>query len=467
MVAEASAEAAQAAAAAALTKGDNDAVAEDDTILDATIQDSDVRSTLRQTFSSRSPAVSQHDKARRRTSAESLHLVRQVLKQQRLANKPQEVGEFVMLLWHLCRRKHVLETNMDEQVHARLREAYMSIGTWGVDVLGLRRLLSGVRGAELVFVVLAGIHKLKLGPMLVCFEGGDAMWNMFGRLGNYVWSIADSYRDNPYHNVAHAADVTQTCLAFLAPETGGLAHVLSPEQQVAFLIAACMHDAGHVGLSNNFLIATEHPLAVRYNDFSPLEQLHCATGFETLAESGCNFLGIFRARRKDEYTKMRHLIIQLVLGTDMKHHFKHVASLKKVMENATTRHISARDNLDLGGIGIGEAGGRGQSDLAKSTDDAPPVTFSEVTTTDEDLLLVLKECIHAADISNPAKPWRVCKFWTDSVLEEFYAQGDKERRLGIPISHGMDRLNPIPLPKFQMGFIQALVLPLYVSSDPG
>lgn len=77
-----------------------------------------------------------------------------------------------------------------------------------------------------------------------------------------------------------------------------------------------------------------------------------------------------------------------------------------------------------------------------------------------DFVLVLKELIHAADISNPAKPWQLCKFWTDCVMTEFFQQGDMEREYKIPISHGMDRHNPIPLPKFQIGFIQALVRPL-------
>ena len=142
------------------------------------------------------------------------------------------MDEFVALLWHLCRRSHVVEPDMTEEVRVRVRQAYDAVGNWGVDVRRIRELFHGVRGSELVFVVLAAIHKLKLGPMLVCYEGGDAMWSMFARLGNYVWTVADAYRENPYHNVLHAADVTQTCLSFVARECGGLAAVMSPEQQV-------------------------------------------------------------------------------------------------------------------------------------------------------------------------------------------------------------------------------------------
>jgi hypothetical protein len=43
------------------------------------------------------------------------------------------------------------------------------------------------------------------------------------------------YADTPYHNKIHAADVTQTCYAFLA--TGGLGPFLSDVQTLAMLLA--------------------------------------------------------------------------------------------------------------------------------------------------------------------------------------------------------------------------------------
>mmetsp|Transcript_32872 Transcript_32872/g.53118 ORF Transcript_32872/g.53118 Transcript_32872/m.53118 type:complete len:140 (-) Transcript_32872:110-529(-) len=76
-------------------------------------------------------------------------------------------------------------------------------------------------------------------------------------------------------------------------------------------------------------------------------------------------------------------------------------------------------------------------------------------------LLRLQLALHAADLGNPAKPWGTYMAWTDRVMREFYEQGDEERSLGLPVSMGYDRDNPIPRPKFQQGFINYIVLPLY------
>jgi len=47
--------------------------------------------------------------------------------------------------------------------------------------------------------------------------------------------------------------------------------------------------------------------------------------------------------------------------------------------------------------------------------------------------------IHMADISNPSKKWSISFNWIEILFEEFFAQGDEERKLGLPISDLMDR----------------------------
>ena len=68
--------------------------------------------------------------------------------------------------------------------------------------------------------------------------------------------------------------------------------------------------------------------------------------------------------------------------------------------------------------------------------------------------------IHAADISNPTKPLEIYKEWAQRCVEEFFMQGDLEKKLGLPISFNCDR-NTVSLPKSQLGFMDAIVSPLF------
>jgi cAMP-specific phosphodiesterase 4 len=56
-----------------------------------------------------------------------------------------------------------------------------------------------------------------------------------------------------------------------------------------------------------------------------------------------------------------------------------------------------------------------------------------------DPVLALCYVLHCADISNPARPWRLAREWGARVSEEFYKQGDRERALGVPVAALNDR----------------------------
>ena len=58
--------------------------------------------------------------------------------------------------------------------------------------------------------------------------------------------------------------------------------------------------------------------------------------------------------------------------------------------------------------------------------------------------------LHMADISHPGKPWLLHQQWTSRLAEEYYRQGDEEKRLGLPISPLCDR-ETSNLPTSQIG----------------
>ena len=89
--------------------------------------------------------------------------------------------------------------------------------------------------------------------------------------------------------------------------------------------------------------------------------------------------------------------------------------------------------------------------------DAP----EKLATPIENRTFVLKYLVHGVDISNPIRPEQVCRKWAEKVLEEFFAQGDKEKAQSLPVSMLCDR-DTVSLPKSQIGFINGVVLPQFL-----
>mmetsp|Transcript_43322 Transcript_43322/g.71985 ORF Transcript_43322/g.71985 Transcript_43322/m.71985 type:complete len:144 (+) Transcript_43322:3-434(+) len=78
----------------------------------------------------------------------------------------------------------------------------------------------------------------------------------------------------------------------------------------------------------------------------------------------------------------------------------------------------------------------------------------------DDSPLVLETLVHSSDISAVGKPRHLALQWTDRVLEEFFAQGDRERELKRDISPLCDR-NTVSKANAQVGFINFIVKPTF------
>jgi hypothetical protein len=94
---------------------------------------------------------------------------------------------------------------------------------------------------------------------------------------------------NPYHNSTHASDVLQT-LHIILHRSGMLPHYADPLALLACYLAAIVHDYEHLGVTNDYLIATQSDLAIRYNDRSPMENHHLAAAFSVLRNAEFDFL---------------------------------------------------------------------------------------------------------------------------------------------------------------------------------
>ena len=137
-------------------------------------------------------------------------------------------------------------------------------------------------------------------------------------LFNFANTMQKNYKsDNSYHNAMHGCDVTFSMYHTIRLPNKKTRVEFSTVEIFAAIIAAVVHDYEHLGVTNNFLINTRHPLAVLYNDRSVLENHHCAQGFRALLHPRLNFV---ESLNPQDFNVFRSIAIQLVLATDMSRH---------------------------------------------------------------------------------------------------------------------------------------------------
>jgi len=78
-----------------------------------------------------------------------------------------------------------------------------------------------------------------------------------------------------------------------------------------------------------------------------------------------------------------------------------------------------------------------------------------------DIMLLLNTAIKFADLNHSTKPFTLHERWTNRVTDEFWGLGDRERKLGVPISPLCDRENDKNVAKSQIGFFQFICVPFY------
>src|SRR5258708_5446938 len=82
----------------------------------------------------------------------------------------------------------------------------------------------------------------------------------------------------------------------------------------------------------------------------------------------------------------------------------------------------------------------------------------------EDRILLWKILMKCSDVCNPTKDWPLYEKWCRLILDEWYIQGDSEKKLGFNVSPFMDRDN-VNVPSSQTGFIDFVVNPLFEAYD--
>eukprot|EP00927_Polykrikos_kofoidii_P009409 TRINITY_DN13926_c0_g1_i1.p1 TRINITY_DN13926_c0_g1~~TRINITY_DN13926_c0_g1_i1.p1 ORF type:complete len:1100 (-),score=130.18 TRINITY_DN13926_c0_g1_i1:76-3375(-) len=277
------------------------------------------------------------------------------------------------------------------------------------------------------------LDRVRLHAAAQFFLGGGVHKMPFDALAmvRFLEAAETGYQRCPYHRWHHAVDVTH--FVYRAMQVCDADQYLLNSERFALLVSGICHDIGHPGLNNIFLVESSHELALLYNDKSPLENMHCSKLFDLVAKPTCN---IFSQLNKSQLIEVRSTCIEAILHTDNSLHFAMVKDTQMFYE------------VNFAALGGGDGSqvfpGKDALDLLRNLASRK---------------LLIKIFLHEADISNSMKPFRICQIWAKMVLDEFFAQGDKEKQLGLPVQALNDREKVNP-PFSQVGFIEFLAFPL-------
>ena len=260
------------------------------------------------------------------------------------------------------------------------------------------------------------------------------------KLEPFLISVANQYLTSTlYHNSLHGADITQTiCLFFNNSNAEEVCHTQAIDL-LSIIIAALGHDIGHPGLTNTFHINASTEMAITYNDSSCLENFHLAKLFKTIRKEETN---IFEKLSTQDYKKIRKKMISEILATDMAIHGKILNNIRSKIPDHLLQEKNDNKN----------------DNKIKKFELISDINNEE--TTNEEKQALFDYFIHSADLGHNTKIFDISLKWVELLSNEFWLQGDKEKKMNLNISFLCDR-DTTNVPKSQVGFIGGFIIPTY------
>ena len=261
------------------------------------------------------------------------------------------------------------------------------------------------------------------------------------KLDVFLYSVANQYLTTTlYHNSLHGADITQTiCVFFNNSNAEEICHTKAIDL-LSIIIAGLGHDIGHPGLTNNFQVNSLSEMAITYNDISCLENYHLAKLFKTLRKDETN---IFEKLSSQDFKKIRKKMISEILATDMAIHGKVLNNIRSKIPESLLQENNNNSNI---------------INTHKKFELITDIN-NEITTNEEQQAL-FDYFIHSADLAHNTKKFNISLKWVELLSNEFWIQGDKEKKMNLSVSFLCDR-NNTDVPKSQVGFIGGFVIPTF------
>ncbi|KAM3593257.1 uncharacterized protein V6R79_008689 [Siganus canaliculatus] len=292
---------------------------------------------------------------------------------------------------------HILDEDYTGQARCMLEK----VGNWNFDIFLFDRLTNGNSLITLTF------HLLNQYGLVELFQLDMV------KLWRFLVMVQEDYHsDNPYHNAVHAADVTQAMYCYMREPK--LAKSLTSCDILLGLLAAATHDLDHPGVNQPFLIKTDHYLATLYRNTSVLENHHWKSAVGLLRETG-----LFSHLPAEDSLNMERELGSLILATDISRQNDYLSKF--------------RTHLDREDLFLSNGSHRH---------------------------FILQMALKCADICNPCRPWELSKQWSEKVTQEFFHQGDIEKKHKLEVSPLCDRaVNTVG--NIQIGFMTYVAEPLF------
>eukprot|EP00934_Nitzschia_sp_Nitz4_P003177 Nitzschia sp. Nitz4//scaffold52_size167869//51633//56242//NITZ4_002269-RA/size167869-snap-gene-0.210-mRNA-1//1//CDS//3329554014//3167//frame0 len=263
--------------------------------------------------------------------------------------------------------------------------------------------------------------------------------DVVNELRDYVRTIASRYRDNPFHNFAHASHVSLSASKLVSrivkPDdvdyhrksvkaiasdlhqyTFGITS--DPLTQFAIAFSTLIHDVDHSGVSNFQRNEEEPELAAKFKNRSVAEQNSIDIAWNLLMSSKYTNLQHALFHTEEDVRRFRQLLVNLVMATDI---FEKDGKKARNLRWNKVFHSNIVDALLN-----------------------PEYRNLKAT-------IVIEHIIQAADVSHTMQHWQVYSRWNERLFQEMYRAFEDGRSTNDP-SKGWY--------KGELGFFDNYVIPL-------